>query len=71
MKQCMTCYMSIKNVSYFLFSHLNQLNKRKELEQRYFALISLTTDSSFSLTLKDVYNMSYILNLVFFGKMSS
>ena len=38
-----------------VFLYFNQVSRRKDLKRRYFALISLKTDSLFNFTLKDMH----------------
>ena len=64
----MTCCISIiKIFRHYLFLYFNQVINRKDLKNRYFALICLKTNSQFDFTLKDTYNLSYIQTL-FFGE---
>ena len=51
----------------FLFWYFNQGRKTKDLKSKHFTLFCLKTDSLFNLTLKDMYNLSYIQTW-FFGK---
>ena len=48
----MACYILIKKFSPFLFRYFNQVNRRKDLKCRYFALISLKTDLPFNFYIK-------------------
>ena len=64
-------YINKKFINYFAYIQaIKQVSKRTDLKSWRFAFTSLKKDSTFNLTLKDGYNMSYIQNC-FFGKMST
>ena len=66
LENCMACYISIKNLSsIFLVQYSNEVSSTKELKSRYFALISLKTDSPSPFASKDMYDMSNIQTLFF------
>ena len=48
--------------------NFDMLSQRNSLKNRYYALISLKTDSLFNFLLKDTHSISYIQTFVFFRK---
>ena len=72
LERYITCYISIIKISTFFYLYIltRWAEEKKSLRYRYFALISLETDSPFNFTLKDMHSMWYI-QTVFSGKLST